>query len=165
MLKKSEEDKILQTLKSCTDFGNAAEHYKELKNFGVSLKKNPQTSLMIRTFEALGNPDRIFILESLKKQDRCVCELESILQKSQPAISHHLKILRNSGLVCSIKDGPWVHYKLCTGKYNKYAPCVLKFVSECINNEQEFDSDRKEVGSKLLDCKKTSGRKSDGPKK
>ena len=133
MLKKSDEDKILQTLKSCTDFGNAAEHYRGLKIFGEKLKKNPQTSLMIRTFEALGNPDRIFILESLKKQDRCVCELESILQKSQPAISHHLKILENLKLIRGWKKGKFTHFSLVKPNFRKALKLFTGLIDETSN--------------------------------
>ena len=133
MLKKSEEEKILQTLKSCKDFGNATEYYKELKIYGDKLKKNRQTSKMIKLFEALGNPDRIFILESLKNQDRCVCELESILQKSQPAISHHLKVLKNSNLIRGWQKGKFTHFSLVKTNFQEALKIFTALIEETTN--------------------------------
>ena len=52
------------------------------------------------------------IINILKEKDRCVCELEAILDESQPSISHHLKILENAGLVRGWKKGKFTHYDL-----------------------------------------------------
>jgi len=51
------------------------------------------------TFKALGEPTRIKILRLLAEQELCVCELEEILEMSQPRVSQHLKVLKQAGLV------------------------------------------------------------------
>lgn len=50
-------------------------------------------------FKALGEPTRLKILRLLVEQELCVCDLEEILQISQPRISQHLKVLKQAGLV------------------------------------------------------------------
>ena len=51
------------------------------------------------TFKALGEPTRLKILRLLAEQELCVCELEEILDMSQPRVSQHLKVLKQAGLV------------------------------------------------------------------
>jgi ArsR family transcriptional regulator len=133
MLKKSEKDKILQTLKSCKDFGDVTEYYKKLKSDGDKLKEKQQTSLTIRTFEALGNKHRFIILESLKDKDRCVCELEAILQQSQPVVSHHLKRLEEVDLIKGWKKGKFTHFSLIKKNFQKISVMLSELVENSTN--------------------------------
>jgi len=50
-------------------------------------------------FKAMGEPTRLRIIKLLAERELCVCELEEIMQISQPRISQHLKVLRQAGLV------------------------------------------------------------------
>lgn len=52
------------------------------------------------------------MLKVLAANSHCVCELETIFGVSQPAISHHLGVLRDAGLVESSREGQWVFYKM-----------------------------------------------------
>lgn len=56
-------------------------------------------------FKALGEPTRLKIVRMLAEQELCVCELEEVLQMSQPRISQHLKILKQVGLVSERREG------------------------------------------------------------
>lgn len=56
-------------------------------------------------FKALGEPTRLKIIRLLATRELCVCDLEEIMQFSQPRISQHLKILKYSGLVKERKEG------------------------------------------------------------
>ncbi|UWG98060.1 metalloregulator ArsR/SmtB family transcription factor [Dehalobacter sp. DCM] len=56
-------------------------------------------------FKALGEQTRLKIIKLLSSKDLCVCELEEIMQFSQPRISQHLKVLKQVGLVKERKDG------------------------------------------------------------
>lgn len=56
-------------------------------------------------FKALGEPTRLRILRLLAEQELCVCDLEEILQISQPRVSQHLKVLKQTGLVNERRDG------------------------------------------------------------
>ena len=63
-------------------------------------------------FKALGDPTRLAIVNQLAGADECcVCEFEP-LGLAQPTISHHLKVLREAGLVESSRRGTWVYYRL-----------------------------------------------------
>jgi DNA-binding transcriptional ArsR family regulator len=64
-------------------------------------------------FKALADPTRVAIVNQLSAVDEvCVCNLVSAFELSQPTISHHLKILREAGLVESIRRGTWAYYRL-----------------------------------------------------
>ena len=64
-------------------------------------------------FKALADPTRVAIINSLSAADEvCVCNLTDAFELSQPTISHHLKILREAGLVESTRRGTWAYYRL-----------------------------------------------------
>jgi ArsR family transcriptional regulator, arsenate/arsenite/antimonite-responsive transcriptional repressor len=64
-------------------------------------------------FKALADPTRVAIVNRLAAADEvCVCDLNSAFELSQPTISHHLKILREAGLVESSRRGTWAYYRL-----------------------------------------------------
>jgi ArsR family transcriptional regulator len=70
---------------------------------------------LVRGFSALADPVRLRILNILAASDSgevCVCELVSQVPKSQSTISHHLKILSDSGLVSGERRTKWVWYSL-----------------------------------------------------
>lgn len=74
-----------------------------------------QAGVLSRTFKALADPNRLRLLSLIAARETgeaCVCDLTEPLDLSQPTISHHLKVLRESGLVTSERRGTWVHYKL-----------------------------------------------------
>ena len=56
-------------------------------------------------FKALGEPTRLKILKLLAVKDLCVCDLEEIMQASQPRISQHLKVLKQARLVNERREG------------------------------------------------------------
>jgi ArsR family transcriptional regulator len=63
-------------------------------------------------FQALADENRLRIVDVLQGGERCVCELQSSLDLGQSLLSHHLRVLREAGLVRSRRDGRWVHYAL-----------------------------------------------------
>ncbi|RLF56899.1 MAG: ArsR family transcriptional regulator [Thermoplasmata archaeon] len=58
----------------------------------------------IDVFKALGNSTRLRILDSIKNKPRCICEIIPLTGKSQPNVSHHIKILKNAGLISEHRD-------------------------------------------------------------
>src|SRR2546423_11080925 len=63
-------------------------------------------------FKALADPTRVAIVNRLASADEvCVCDLNSAFELSQPTISHHLRILREAGLVGSSRRGPRAYYQ------------------------------------------------------
>ena len=78
------------------------------------------TDLLTAKFKALADPSRVRILEMLKKPSccavdvpggLCACDIESHMDLSQPTISHHMKVLREAGLVEANKIGQWMWYR------------------------------------------------------
>ena len=64
-------------------------------------------------FKALADPTRVAIVNSLAAAEEvCVCNLTATFDLSQPTISHHLKLLREAGLVESTRRGTWAYYRL-----------------------------------------------------
>jgi ArsR family transcriptional regulator len=64
-------------------------------------------------FRALADPTRVAIVNRLSgAEELCVCDLNAAFELSQPTISHHLKILREAGLVESTRRGTWAYYRL-----------------------------------------------------
>lgn len=74
--------------------------------------------------KALGHPSRLFIVDELSRQKRCVCELTEMVGADTSTVSKHLSILREAGIVEYEKKGTQVYYRLV-------APCVLNFF-ECL---------------------------------
>ncbi|MGI6553816.1 MAG: ArsR/SmtB family transcription factor [Bacillota bacterium] len=67
---------------------------------------------LAETFKVLGDPTRIKIIQSLRQGELCVCDLSQVLEMSQSAISHQLRVLRNLRLVKFRKEGKVVYYSL-----------------------------------------------------
>ncbi|MGF6906912.1 ArsR/SmtB family transcription factor [Fusobacterium sp. PH5-44] len=65
---------------------------------------------MAKLFKALSDPNRIYILEKLKIGEICACKILEELNISQPTLSHHMKILSDSGIIKSRKEGKWHYY-------------------------------------------------------
>jgi ArsR family transcriptional regulator len=63
-------------------------------------------------FKALADPTRVAIVNRLAQGECCVCDLNAAFDLSQPTISHHLKVLRDAGLVRSTRRGTWAYYRL-----------------------------------------------------
>jgi ArsR family transcriptional regulator, arsenate/arsenite/antimonite-responsive transcriptional repressor len=64
-------------------------------------------------FKALADPTRVAIVNRLAATDECcVCDLTGAFELSQPTISHHLRLLREAGLVEASRRGTWAYYRL-----------------------------------------------------
>jgi ArsR family transcriptional regulator, arsenate/arsenite/antimonite-responsive transcriptional repressor len=67
------------------------------------------------TLKALSDPVRLRLLSVVASHtggESCVCDLSVGIDVSQPTISHHLKVLRNAGLLVSERRGSWVYYRV-----------------------------------------------------
>jgi ArsR family transcriptional regulator, arsenate/arsenite/antimonite-responsive transcriptional repressor len=67
---------------------------------------------MAEVAKALGDPVRLQLVDVLRKHAGkvCVCELVPLFDLSQPTVSHHLKVLRQAGIVGSEREGLWAYY-------------------------------------------------------
>ncbi len=71
-----------------------------------------QAERLGRVAKALGDPIRVQLVDVLRKHAGrvCVCELVPLFGLSQPTVSHHLKVLRDAGIVDSERQGLWAYY-------------------------------------------------------
>jgi ArsR family transcriptional regulator, arsenate/arsenite/antimonite-responsive transcriptional repressor len=79
---------------------------------------------LAQVFKALGDPVRLRLLSLIGARDGgevCVCDLTSAFDLSQPTISHHLKVLREAGLIDSERRGTWVYYRLVPAALERMA--------------------------------------------
>lgn len=74
--------------------------------------------------KSMAHPARLIILDALSQGERCVCELNELIELDQSTLSRHLNVLKSAGIIADDKRGLNVYYKLIT-------PCVLKYIN-CI---------------------------------
>jgi len=88
--------------------------------------------------KALADPARLRIVEFLRRPDTgccaaddrvCACDIERLLGLSQPAISHHMKILVQAGLVGAEKQGRWMYYRLMPEAFAELVSALAPFAN------------------------------------
>jgi DNA-binding transcriptional ArsR family regulator len=82
---------------------------------------------MNQLFKALNDPTRREILELLGKKELSAGEIADQFNMSKPSISHHLDLLRQAGLVESVKQGQFIYYSLNTTVFDELLKWMLKF--------------------------------------
>jgi len=119
-LKTKRKEEIKRTLCRCFNYQNCDEILKELYDIGKDLPYQSDFKEKLTYFCALGNEERLKIIEILKLRDRCVCELEAALDKSQSSISHHLRILEGAGLIKGWKRGKFTFYSIEKKQFKQF---------------------------------------------
>jgi len=81
-------------------------------------------------FRALADPARVAIVATLARAEHevCVCDFTSGLALNQSTVSHHLKILKDAGLVTSERRGTWGYYSLASGAREQIAAALAGVV-------------------------------------
>lgn len=88
-------------------------------------------------FKALCDENRVQIFRLLQHGEKCACKLLEALQCTQPTLSHHMKILCDSGLVTGRKEGKWMYYSI-SAEGTEVALNVLRELSKVdISNSGE----------------------------
>jgi ArsR family transcriptional regulator, arsenate/arsenite/antimonite-responsive transcriptional repressor len=70
---------------------------------------------LARVFKAMGDPVRLRLLSLIASHEggeACVCDLSEVFDLTGPTISHHLKVLREAGLITGERRGTWVYYRI-----------------------------------------------------
>jgi ArsR family transcriptional regulator, arsenate/arsenite/antimonite-responsive transcriptional repressor len=79
-----------------------------------------KAEMLVEQLKALADPNRLRILEMLKEkgccsieanEGMCACDIEGRLELSQPTVSHHMRVLKEAGLVDARKVGQWMWYR------------------------------------------------------
>ena len=79
---------------------------------------------LAQVFKALGDPVRLRLLSLIGAHqggEICVCDLTTAFDLTQPTISHHLKVLREAGIITSERRGTWVYYRLVPAALERMA--------------------------------------------
>lgn len=84
---------------------------------------------LTKILKALADRTRLQILLLLSRQEMAVCELIAALKLSQPAVSHHLKILKYVRLVKDIREGKWIFYTVDEKNFSAHAKILAEFFS------------------------------------
>jgi len=79
-----------------------------------------------KIIKAMAHPTRLFVIDELSREEKCVCELTAMVGVDISTVSKHLAILKGAGLVVDEKRGVQVFYKL-------RVPCVLDFLN-CVES-------------------------------
>jgi ArsR family transcriptional regulator len=84
------------------------------------VKREP-AARMAEVAKALGDPVRVQLVDVLRKHAGkvCVCELVPLFELAQPTVSHHLKVLRDAGIVDSERQGLWAYYYVIPSALNE----------------------------------------------
>ena len=90
---------------------------------------------MAAMFKAFADENRIQILELLRDGERCACRLLEEMKITQPTLSHHMKILCDSGIVVGRKDGKWMHYSISEDGLEH----VIDYLNELMKNTKMGD--------------------------
>jgi ArsR family transcriptional regulator len=84
---------------------------------------------LAKVFKALGDPVRLRLLSMIASRpdgEICVCDLTPAFALSQPTISHHLKLLKQAGLIDSERRGTWVYYRPVPGTTDHLAALLAR---------------------------------------
>lgn len=76
------------------------------------MKTDEVIKKLAQTFKVLGDPTRTQVLFALSQDELCVCDIACLLEKTQSAVSHQLRVLRNLDLVKYRKEGKIAYYSL-----------------------------------------------------
>lgn len=75
-------------------------------------------------FKALCDENRVRILKYLASGEKCACKLLDDLNIAQSTLSHHMKVLTESGLVIGRKEGKWMHYSISAEGIDNAIGCL-----------------------------------------
>jgi len=95
---------------------------------------------LIEIFKALGDENRIRILNLLIRQELCVCEIETILDMTQSNASRHLNKLKTSGIITSEKKSQWVYYRI-DNKFVQENNLLYEFIKNKIDGNTQLIKD------------------------
>ena len=96
--------------------------------------------------KALGDNNRLKIVQMLTHGELCACNILDEFNMTQPAMSHHMKILCDVGLVNCSKEGKWCHYSIDCEKFKEFKAFITDI--SCCDDSEEYACNSKECGCK-----------------
>ncbi len=107
-----------------------------------------------KIFKALGENNRLRIVNMLMSKPMCVCEITDIIGLSQSTVSGHLRILKEAEIIEDIKEGLWVEYSLM--KKDELNKTLFKLVRSLFDNDELLEKERRSalLADRNILCKK-----------
>lgn len=103
---------------------------------GSGDKMELDTKKVALVFKAFGDENRVRIIQLLNSGEKCACHLLNEMAITQPTLSHHMKILCDSGIVVGRKEGKWMHYSI-SEKGTEIAHSYLDILTTVKENEDK----------------------------
>lgn len=103
-----------------------------LASIQKQLNKAENFQTIAEVFKQLGDSTRVRIFWLLCHREECVLNISSLLNMSSPAISHHLRPLKNSGLITSRREGKEVYYRATTTEQSQLLHVMIEKVMEIV---------------------------------
>jgi ArsR family transcriptional regulator len=95
-------------------------------------------------FKALADAKRLRIVNLLLHGELCVCDIQYVLENSQPNVSRHLAYLKNSGIVLDRRDGYRVFYRIANPRESN-RKVLFDFLRQIFKDEDRLDQDTKRL--------------------
>lgn len=107
-----------------------------------------------KIFKALGENNRLRIVNMLMSKPMCVCEITDIIGLSQSTVSGHLRILKEAEIIEDTKEGLWVEYSLM--KKDELNKTLFKLVRSMFDNDDLLEKERQSalLADRNILCKK-----------
>ena len=99
-----------------------------------------------RVFKAFCDENRLMILEMLQSGEKCACVLLEKLAITQPTLSHHMKILVDSGILVARKEGKWTYYSISAVESENAARLLREYITVTAN---ETDTSNEECCARV----------------
>ena len=96
-----------------------------------------KTEEVIKISKALSDKNRVEIIKLLSDEELCACNLLEHFEIKQPTLSHHMKLLAETGLVNVTKKSTWSYYTLNNEKLEEFK----SFIEDCMNNNYSLEAD------------------------
>lgn len=123
--------------------------YKEMSEVFNKLKTAIDMEQVADLLKLLGDRTRLTMMKILDEGTCCVCEFVEIFEMTQPAISQHLRRLKDMGLAQEEKKGQWVFYSI--NKHNEYYPFVMQILNQLPCQKVKLDELEKQ-GKRIVCC-------------
>lgn len=106
--------------------------------------------------KALGDPNRLQIIQLLATGEKCACKLLEAFNITQPTLSHHMKILSDCNLVAFRKEGKWTHYSLNCTAFKEFKNFISSITcKQKISSAKENETSVKQSKNSTRRCCKT----------
>jgi ArsR family transcriptional regulator, arsenate/arsenite/antimonite-responsive transcriptional repressor len=119
----------------------------------------------VKLFAALADPVRLSIVRQLAACDGiCACDFTKSCNVSQPTVSHHLRVLREAGVVSSERRGSWVYYRLSPAAIGRLGAIARDLVpGDFVPAADLFRPGRREKSGALSAATRSAGADAAGP--